>query len=56
MGGMALTVAPIYNIDARGATQELIKILPAILERNKQETVALAVSAVRDNVKRRGRV
>lgn len=55
-GGLSITVAPVYHMDNRGATQELIKQLPAIMEQNKRETVALAVAAVRDNVKRRGRV
>ena len=34
MGG--ITVAPVYNIDARGATSELQKSLPGILQENNR--------------------
>lgn len=53
LGGGGMTVAPVYNIDARGATQDLIQALPAILEANTRRTVELARAAVRDDVSRR---
>ena len=31
-----ITVAPVYNVDARGATVDLIKALPEILWRNNE--------------------
>jgi hypothetical protein len=34
MGGV--TVAPVYNIDARGATADLQKSLPGILQENNR--------------------
>jgi hypothetical protein len=33
-GGGGVTLAPVYNIDARGATTDLIQALPEILRRN----------------------
>lgn len=53
LAGGGVTVAPVYNIDARGATQDLIQALPAILEANTRRTVELARAAVRDDVSRR---
>jgi phage-related minor tail protein len=36
MGGGGVTVAPVYNIDARGATADLQKALPGILQENNR--------------------
>jgi hypothetical protein len=38
-GGGGMTVAPVYNIDARGATQELVRALPGILAENNRRIV-----------------
>ncbi len=35
MGG-GVTVAPVYNIDARGATADLQRSLPGILQENNR--------------------
>lgn len=55
-GGMVVNVAPAYNIDARGATQDVIKFLPAILEENTRRTVAMAKAEIRNDVRRYGRI
>lgn len=41
-----LTVAPVTNVDARGATTDLLKQLPAILEAHAQRTVKMAEAKV----------
>jgi hypothetical protein len=51
-GGGMLTVAPVYNIDARGATQDLIKQLPAILSEHAKQTVQLARAVINDDISR----
>ena len=51
-GGGMLTVAPVYNIDARGATQDLIKQLPAILAVHAEKTVQMARQAFNDDISR----
>lgn len=51
-GGGNVTVAPVYNIDARGATQEFIKILPSILEENTRRAVQLARATIYDDFNR----
>jgi hypothetical protein len=48
-----MTIAPVYNIDARGATQDVIRMLPAILEANTQRTLELARAQTRDDISRR---
>jgi len=53
LGGM--TVAPVYNIDARGATQDVIRMLPAILAESERRTVQAARAAVMDDFSRRPR-
>lgn len=50
--GGSVTVAPVYNIDARGATQDLIKVLPAILEENTKRAVMLARRSIYDDISR----
>jgi hypothetical protein len=55
-GASKITVAPVYNIDARGATQDLAKALPAILEANNKQVIEAARIAVRDDQSRRGRM
>jgi hypothetical protein len=54
-GSSKITVAPVYNIDARGATQDVVKALPAILEANNKQVIEAARIAVRDDQSRRGR-
>ena len=51
MGG-SVTVAPVYNIDARGATQDLVKQLPAILAQQARQTVELARRAINEDISR----
>lgn len=48
LGGGGASVVMNYEIDARGATQDVIKMLPGILAQNR----AAAVSEVRDLVRR----
>lgn len=55
-GAGGLTIAPVYNIDARGATQDLVRALPAILEESNRRAVAMAKSEIRGDIKRFGRV
>jgi hypothetical protein len=55
-GSSKITVAPVYNIDARGATQDFIKALPAVLEANSRRTVDMARAAVMDDLSRRGQL
>jgi hypothetical protein len=51
MGG-GVTVAPVYNVDARGATADLVKALPAILEANTRRAVELARATIYDDYSR----
>lgn len=51
-GAGSITIAPTYQIDARGATTELIDALPAILEENTRQAVELARAAVLDDISR----
>ena len=51
-GGGSLTIAPTYNIDARGATQDLAKQLPGILAAHARQTVEMARRAINDDVSR----
>ena len=51
MGG-GMTIAPVYNIDARGATADLVKSLPAILEANTRRAVELARATIYDDYSR----
>lgn len=51
-GAGGVTVAPVYNIDARGATTDLVKQLPAILEASNQRAVAMARAQIRDDLSR----
>ena len=51
MGG-GVTVAPVYNVDARGASADLIKSLPAILEANTRRAVELARATIYDDYSR----
>ena len=51
-GGGNVTVAPTYNIDARGATTDLIKQLPGILTEHARQTVQLARAAIQDDLSR----
>lgn len=51
MGG-GVTVAPTYNIDARGATTDLVQQLPAILSAHARQTVELARRAINDDISR----
>lgn len=51
-GGGGLVVSPVYNIDARGATQELAKQLPAILAAHARQTVDMARRAINDDFSR----
>lgn len=48
----SVTVAPVYNIDARGATQDLIKALPAILEANTRRAIDMARARFADDLSR----
>lgn len=47
-----VTVAPVYNIDARGATMDLVKALPAILAENTRQAVQMSRAAVREDFSR----
>jgi hypothetical protein len=51
MGG-GVTVAPVYNVDARGATADLVKALPSILEANTRRAVELARATIYDDYSR----
>ena len=51
MGG-GMTIAPVYNVDARGATADLVKALPAILEANTRRAVELARATIYDDYSR----
>lgn len=51
MGG-GVTVAPVYNVDARGASADLVKALPAILEANTRRAVELARATIYDDYSR----
>jgi hypothetical protein len=44
-GGM--TIAPVYNIDARGATTDLVKALPGILRQNNESLKAEMAGLIR---------
>lgn len=50
--GGSVSISPVYNIDARGATVDLIQSLPAILEANTRRAVELARGAIRDDLSR----
>jgi hypothetical protein len=50
--GSGVTVSPVYNIDARGATADLVKSLPAILEANTRRAVELARATIYDDYSR----
>jgi len=54
-GGGATHITVTNHVDARGATQDVIKALPAILEANNKQVVEAAKLAVRDDMSRRGR-
>ncbi len=41
--------APVYNIDARGATQDLAKMLPSILKAHASDTEARIITGLRNN-------
>jgi tape measure domain-containing protein len=51
-GGGGTVIAPVYNIDARGATQDLAKQLPSILAAHARQTVEMARRAINDDVSR----
>lgn len=53
-GGLVINVN--NAVDARGATQDVIRALPAILEESNRRAVALAKSEIRGDIKRYGRV
>lgn len=46
LGGSGTTIAPVYNIDARGATQELAAQLPGILEQNNRALIQTLTQAM----------
>ncbi len=48
-GALGGSVQITQNIDARGATMELVKVLPGILERHGRETEARVVEGIRRN-------
>lgn len=50
--GRGVTVAPVYNVDARGASTDLVKALPAILEANTRRAVEMARAAIYDDYSR----
>jgi len=50
--GGGVTVAPVYNVDARGASADLVKSLPAILEANTRRAVELARATIYDDYSR----
>lgn len=52
LAGGGVTVAPVYNIDARGATTDLVKQLPAILEASNRRAVEMARAQIRDDLSR----
>jgi hypothetical protein len=52
MGRGGVTVSITQNIDAHGATQDVIKALPQILEIHGQRVVATALAKVRDGLSR----
>lgn len=46
-GASGITLAPVYNIDARGATVDLIKALPGILKQNNDQLEGKMVGRLR---------
>lgn len=46
-GGSGVVVSPVYNIDARGATQDVIAALPGILRENNRQMEASIISKLR---------
>ena len=50
--GGGVTLSPVYNIDARGASADLVKSLPAILEANTRRAVELARATIYDDYSR----
>lgn len=50
--GGNVSVSPVYNIDARGASADLVKSLPAILEANTRRAVELARATIYDDYSR----
>ena len=50
--GGGMTIAPVYNVDARGASADLVKALPAILEANTRRAVELAKASMYDDYSR----
>lgn len=46
-GSGAITVSPVYNIDARGATQDLVRALPEILARNNDALKSDIITGIR---------
>lgn len=47
LGGGGITIAPVYNIDARGATTDVMKILPGLLKQTSDQTYARVQDAVK---------
>jgi len=50
--GGGVTISPVYNVDARGASADLVKSLPAILEANTRRAVELARATIYDDYSR----
>lgn len=50
--GGGVTLSPVYNVDARGASADLVKSLPAILEANTRRAVELARATIYDDYSR----
>lgn len=46
-GGKVITLAPVYNIDARGASADLAKALPSILRQNNRELESTIVQKLK---------
>ncbi|CAB4153261.1 hypothetical protein UFOVP605_55 [uncultured Caudovirales phage] len=47
-----VVVSPVYNIDARGATQELVRVLPGLLDATTKRAVELAKASIYDDLSR----
>ena len=52
-GSAQVKVAPVYNIDARGATMDLMRVLPGLLEETTRKSVEMSRAAVRNDLSRR---
>jgi hypothetical protein len=51
-----ITIAPVYNIDNRGATPDAMAAIPAILEANNRRVEAMVKASIRGDIKRYNKI